>query len=331
MLITLGVSAEDDAASLLSVGRSVQRSRQSEKLVQRAGMNLDVVGELEVAVAGKSCHNFLSDDGKVHGVNLGFNNALELPGQVYALMDCARFLQDQSNTDYEAKCSSRAKLMQACMVSARKVCVWSNKQFKAGEKKVSTEMRNAGLAREDIRLILEPFRNIHSSKSAHSCGDLFAGTPFEDVTVDDLKQLVPVVPRWIPADASSSLMSMVDESCQDASAGCKGGCYVGPSEAFFNDCMIGRSPVVGIIMEKPKLIAGDHCTSAGFQPLILPDNAGNTEPDGCYGGANSRVSFYTSDQAWFWEATASGFNPEVDCPAWQEANPTCFDTVVAAQ
>lgn len=126
--------------------------------------------------------------------------------------------------------------------------------------------------------------------------------------------------------ASSSLMSMVDESCEDASTGCKGGCYVGPSEAFFEDCMIGRSPVVGIIMKNPKLIAGDHCTNAGFEPLILPDNAGNTEPDGCYGGANSRVSFYTSDQAWFWEATASGFNPVVDCPAWQEANPTCFDT-----
>lgn len=51
-------------------------------------------------------------------------------------------------------------------------------------------------------------------------------------------------------------------------------------------------------------------------------------PDFCYGDPVSRslVDVYVSDEDWFFGATvdAGKFNPDVDCPAWQQRNPQCM-------
>jgi len=140
--------------------------------------------------------------------------------------------------------------------------------------------------------------------------------------------------------ATATSFIAVDYRCTDPSTGCNGGCYQWEGdEVFFYNCMQDRSPVVMSIMKTlvilPLSSGVQGCSELGFVPLTQsPDGSpipgGSSAPDGCYGGAGSRVSFFATDQKWFWDTTlASGFNPPVDCPQWQAENPQCFDHLAA--
>lgn len=67
------------------------------------------------------------------------------------------------------------------------------------------------------------------------------------------------------------------------------------------------------------------CAVRGFVPLTRVPG-GSSAPDGCYGGGGSRVSFFASNETWFWDTMGSGFKPEVACSQWQAENPQCFDS-----
>jgi glycine betaine/proline transport system substrate-binding protein len=126
---------------------------------------------------------------------------------------------------------------------------------------------------------------------------------------------------------------VTDASCTDAREGCQGICYEVPDQHFFESCLVGEAPVVEAILPTPSYATGS-CRDFGFVPLTRVPG-GTSVPDFCYGNPVSRslVDVYVSDEDWFFGATvdAGKFNPDVDCPAWQQRNPQCMKPMDAAQ
>jgi len=137
----------------------------------------------------------------------------------------------------------------------------------------------------------------------------------------------------VPKGAAQTYIAM-NRDCTDPATGCAGGCYQWKgNNDFFSSCMVDKSGAVKVVMLDPVVtpVLGGQlgCKELGFVPLT--DGPGfaelgftTTDPDNCYGGNKSIVSFFTTNQKWFWAQLKGKVDPATDCAKWQKDFPQCY-------